>query len=54
MKNYKKSLLMVLAGSLILSGACVGVPGKGILPERDLSIVCAADGKTYKIGRAHV
>ena len=38
---------MVLAGSLILSGACVGVPGKGILPERDLSIVCAADGKTY-------
>ena len=47
MKNYKKSLLMVLAGSLILSGACVGVPGNGILPERDLSIVCAADGKTY-------
>lgn len=47
MKNCKKSLLMVLTGSLILSGFSVGVPGNRILMGNDLSIVHAADGNTY-------
>lgn len=47
MKNCKKSLVMLLTGSLILSGVCVGIPGNKIMPGNAFSIVRAADGNTY-------